>query len=149
MIALQNTKFVNIVPPAAIKDNTAFVDIEDIDCAGWDYLTIVWQQGATDVITAALAVADSDDASTYTNFAVVGTTATIAGTTSALPPATPDNQLHIFEIDLRKRKRYIQIDATAGNGTVGTFASAVGILSRGTEVIQTAAARGATQIIRV
>lgn len=149
MNALQNTKFVNIVPPAAIKDNTAFVDIEDIDCAGWDYLTIVWQQGATDVITAALAVADSDDATTYVNFATVGTTATIAGTTSALPAATPDNQLHIFEIDLRKRKRYIQVDATAGNGSTGTFASALGILSRGDSVTQTAAARGAVQIIRV
>jgi hypothetical protein len=149
MNALQNTKFVNIVPPEAIKDNTAWTDIEDIDTNGWDYLTIVWQQGATDVITAALAVADSDDGTTYTNFAVVGTTATIAGTTSALPPATPANQLHVFEIDLRKRKRYIQVDATAGNGSTGTFASCLGILSRGTEVIQTAAARGAVQIIRV
>lgn len=149
MNALQNTKVVNIVPPGVIKDNAAWVDIEDIDCNGWDYLTIYWIQGVTDVITAAIAVAESDDASSYANFLTVGTTVTIAGAASVLPAATPDNQVHVFEIDLRKRKRYIQIDATAGNGTAGTYAAAIGVLSRGTEVIQTAAARGATQIIRV
>lgn len=149
MNALQNTKVFNLIPPEAIKDNTSWTDIEDIDTNGWDYLTIYWIQGATDVITAALTIDESDTTSGYAAFITVGTTATIAGTTSALPAATPDNQIHIFEIDLRKRKRYIQITATAGNGTLGTYGCAIGVLSRGTEVIQTAAARGATQIIRV
>lgn len=149
MNALQNTKVVNIVPPGVIKDNAAWVDIEDIDTVGWDYLTIYWIQGVTDVDVATLLVTESDDASTYAAFITVGTTTTIAGAASAVPQETPDNQIHIFEIDLRERKRYIQIDATAGNGTAGTYAAAIGVLSRGTEVIQTAAARGATQIIRV
>ncbi len=55
---------------------------------------------------------------------VYGTSAGIAGTTSALPTATDDNKCFKFEIDLRGRKRYLDLVATCGDGATGTFATA-------------------------
>ncbi len=41
-----------------------------------------------------------------------------------LPQDDDDNKLFAFFIDLRGRKRYIDVTATAGDGTTGTFMAA-------------------------
>lgn len=152
MIALQNTKFVNLIPPVAIKDNASWTCTE-VDTLGYDYATFVVNLGATDIAVATLKVQESNTSGS--GFAdvtglVFGTSNNIAGSASTLPAATDDDKIFVFEIDLRKgRKRYLDLVATAGNGTAGTYASGIAILSRGENCPVTAADRGASQILRV
>ena len=152
MVSIQNTKFVNLIPPVAIKDNTAWVTTE-VDTLGYDYATFIVNLGASDIAVAALKLTESDTSGSGfadVTGAIYGTSATIAGSTSALPTATDDDDIFVIEVDLRGgRKRYMDVSATAGNGTTGTYASGICILSRATNVPQTAAERGCNQILRV
>lgn len=151
MIPAQRQKFVSMTPPAAIVDNASYTTAE-IDTIGWDYCQIVVYLGATDIAMAALAVTESDTSgSGHANVTglIFGTSTNIDGSTSTLPSATDDNKFFIFDIDLRGRKRYLDLTATAGNGTAGTFATAFAILSRGEDVGVNAAAVGASQVLRV
>lgn len=130
---LKNVKYVAVTPPAAIVDNASYTTGE-IDTLGFAYLTIVAHLGATDIAMTALKVTESDtsgsDHADVTGL-VYGTSTDIDGNTSALPSATDDNKFFVFNIDLRGRKRYIDVTATAGDGTAGTFLTIIGILSRG------------------
>jgi len=151
MIHAQNTKFVSVTPPGAIVDDDSYTTAE-IDTLGFDYATIIVYLGATDIAMAALKVTESDtSASGHADVTglVFGTSANIAGSTSALPSATDDNSFQIFEIDLKNRKRYLDVVATAGDGSTGTYATILCILSRAGESVDTAAARGADEILRV
>jgi len=151
MINAQNCKFVSVTPPAAIVDNAAYTTAE-IDTLGWDYATIVVYLGATDIAMAALAVTESDTSgSGHANITglVWGTSTNIDGSTSALPSATDDNKFQIAQIDLRGRKRYLDVSATAGDGTTGTYATILCILSRGATDPVTASEMGADEVLRV
>src|SRR5512139_445078 len=135
MNELQHTKPVACIPPGVIKDNASFTAVE-IDGKDYDWLTIVIALGATDIAMAALKLQESETSGGgggYTDVtgAIYGTSANIAGTTSALPTATDDNKVFLIEVDLRKRMRYLNLLATAGDGSTGTYLAAVGILSRG------------------
>ena len=146
---LQDCKFINVVPPAAIVNNGSFTTAE-IDTAGYNYLTVVWQLGATDIAMTALKVTESDTAgSNHADVTglVFGTSTLPAedgGATSALPSATNDNGVFTFYINLEGRKRYIDITATAGNGVSGTYASCLAILSNASGAVNTATLRGNT-----
>jgi hypothetical protein len=152
MNRLQHTKLVSITPPAAIKDNAAWTTGE-IDTKDWDWLTIICYLGATDIAIALLKVQESNTSGS--GFAdvtglVMGTSTNIDGATSALPSATDDNTFQVFEIDLRNRKRYIDLSATAGDGTTGTFFAALGILSRSKSLAPVSLAeRGVNELLRV
>jgi hypothetical protein len=151
MNPMQAVKYVQITPPGVIKDNASWTTAE-IDTLGWDYMTIVVQLGATDIAMAALAVTESDTSgSGHANVTglVWGTSTNIDGSTSALPSATDDNTFQVAQIDLRYRKRYIDLTATAGDGTAGTYASILGILSRGKDAPTTATECGCNEILRV
>ena len=151
MIPAQNAKVVNVTPAAAIKDNAAFTTNE-IDTAGFDYCTIYVALGATDIAMAALKVQESDTSGS--GFADVsgldadGDTNT-DGSAATLPTATDDDGVFIFQIDLRGRKRYLDLSATAGNGTNGTFMSAIALLTRGSNTPVTAAEMNALDVLRV
>ena len=152
MIAAQSDKYVVVTPPAAAVDN-ASATTATIDTAGYAYARIVVQLGATDIAMTALKVQESDDsgmsgAADITGL-VYGTSAGIGGSTSALPTADDDNKAFAFEIDLRGRKRYIDVVATAGNGEAGTFLTILAILSRASDAPVTAAERGFANILRV
>jgi len=150
MNQLQNTKLVSITPPAAIVDNASYTTAS-IDTQGWDYLQVVVYLGATDIAMTALKLQESDTDGSYGDVTglVFGTSSNIAGSTSTLPSATDDNKFFVFDVDLRGRKRYFDLVATAGDGTAGTFLTAFAILSRGKDQPVTAAERGASQILRV
>lgn len=151
MNPLQNTKLVSMTPPAAIVDNTSYTTAE-IDTKGWDYAQIICYLGATDIAMAALKVTESDTSgSGHADVAglVVGTSVDIDGTTSALPASTDDNKFVVFDIDLRGRKRYLDVTATAGDGSAGTYLTAIALLSRGKESPQTVAERGCDTVLRV
>lgn len=149
---LQDTKFVNLVPPVAIKDNTGWTTTE-VDTLGYDYATFVINLGATDIAMAALKLTETDTSGcsgSDVTGAIFGTSADIAGTTSALPTAADDGDIFVIEVKLGgSRKRYLDLTATAGNGTTGTYLSGICILSRAENAPRTAAERGANQILRV
>lgn len=146
----QAVKYINVTPPAAIVDNASYTTAE-IDTQGFDYLTLVVSLGATDIAMAALAVTESDaSGSGHANVTglVYGTSTDIEGNTSALPTALQDDGIFLFEIDLRGRKRYIDVTATAGDGTAGTFATILGILSRAEQRPFSITEKGATGVLR-
>ena len=151
MIHDQATKYINVIPPDAIVDNASWTTTE-IDTKDFDYCTVVVNLGATDIAAAALKMQESDTSGS--GFAditgtVFGTATTTDAATSVLPTATDDNDIFVFEIDLRGRMRYLDLVATAGDGTAGTFASAIAILSRAKDAPITGAERGANQVLRV
>ena len=151
MIHAQNTKLVSITPPAAIVDNTSYTTAE-VDTAGFDYAQVIVYLGATDIAMTALAVTESDVSGSghaAVTGLVFGTSDNIAGSTSALPSATDDNKFQVFDIDLRGRKRYLDVLATAGDGTAGTFATILCILSRAGDAPVTAAERGCDEVLAV
>lgn len=150
MTPAQNFKYVLVTPPAAILDNTS-ATTNSIDTAGWDYLQVLCCVGATDIAAAALKLQTSDTDSSYADLtgAIFGTSTNIDGSTSAVPSATDDNKVFVIEVDLRGKKRYFDLVFTAGNGTAGTYFSAVAVLSKGEIAPITAAGRGADEILRV
>lgn len=151
MIQAQRMKVVAVIQPVAIVDNASWTTVE-IDTKGWDYCTYVFQLGATDIALAALVVTESDTTgSGHANVTglIFGTSNNTGGSASTLPSATDDDKLFGFEIDLRGRKRFLDLTATQGDGTVGGFAACVAILTRGKEEPGTAAEAGYSQVLRV
>lgn len=144
-VELQATKWLNITGPQAIKDNAAWTTTE-IDTKGWDYAVVFLHYGTSDIAMAACKVQESDTSGSgfadVTGLDADGDTNT-AGSAATLPTATDDNKFFLWEIDLRGRKRYLDLSITAGNGTNGTYASAGCILCRGsTAPSNTTASRG-------
>jgi hypothetical protein len=152
MNAVQHDKFVPITPPGAIVDN-ASLTTATIDTAGFAYLRVLVVLGATDIAMTALKLQESDNsgmsgAADITGL-IYGTSAGIAGTTSALPTADDDDKCFTFEVDLRGRKRYIDLVATVGNGSAGTYITAFALLSRASDCPVSASERGYGNILRV
>jgi hypothetical protein len=150
MITAQNDKFLSITPPGAIVDNASYTTAS-IDTAGFDYLRVFVYLGATDIAMAALKLQESDTDGSYADVTglVYGTSVGIGGTTSALPSATDDNKAFVFEVDLRGRKRYFDLVATAGDGSAGTYLTAFALLSRAKDYPVSATERGFANILRV
>ena len=149
--SVQNCKYDSIIRPTAILDNSSWTTRE-IDTKGWDYAEIIFFLGATDIDITALAVTESDvTASGHANITgcVSGTSTDIAGTTTVLPAATDDNTFTVFQIDLRGRKRFLDLTATIGNGTVGGYAACFIRLSRGEIQPNTSAEAGCDFLMRV
>ena len=148
----QSDKFVSVTPPGAIYDN-ASLTTSTIDTKGYSYLRVYVYLGDTDIAMATLKLQESDDsgmsgAADITG-TVVGTDSNVAGSTSALPSANDDNKCWLFEISLLGRKRYIDLVATAGNGTNGTYATAWAVLSGAADAPVSASERGYGDILRV
>ena len=148
----QQDKWVSVTPPAAIVDN-ASLSTATIDTAGFAYLRVFLYLGAMDIAMTALKLQESDDsgmsgAADITGL-VYGTSNGISGSASALPTATDDNKCFTFEVDLRGRKRYIDLVATCGDGAAGTYATAFALLSRAGDVPVSASERGFGNILRV
>jgi len=140
MIPLADCKFVLVTPPAAIVDNAAFTTTE-IDTRGFRWLTVLGLLGATDVDMVAWKLTESDTSgSGHTD--ITGLIA--SGTTGdgRLPQDDDDNKIFAFQVDLKGRKQYIDVSATAGDGTNGTFLTILAILSRPEEAPDTTAERG-------
>lgn len=151
MIHAQNAKWVSITPPAAIVDNASLTTAE-IDTKGWDYAEVIVYLGATDIAMTALAVTESDTSgSGHANVTglVYGTSTDVDGNTSSLPSATDDNGFFGFQIDLRGRKRYIDVTATVGNGTTGAYVTVFVRLSRAEVAPNSISEAGFTGLLRV
>jgi hypothetical protein len=145
-----DVKWVNLLTDQT-KDNAAFTAVV-LDCKGFDYaeLALVFQNVPANV--AGIKIEESDNNSDYSDVtpSIVGTALQITGAASALPGATGgDDTITLFEIDLRKRKRYMKLTATAGDGSgTHTELTAVARLSRAGISPVTAAEKGAAQVLR-
>lgn len=143
-------KLVSITPPAVISDN-ATLTTGEIDTLGWSHLTIIVYEGATDIAMAALSVTQSDTSgSGHANITglVWGTSTNIDGSTSALPSATDDNLFQVAQIDLKGKKRYIDVTCTTGDGAAGSYVGILGILTRPQVSPTSASEAGANEILR-
>lgn len=146
MNQLQSIKRVAITPPGAIVDNASYTTTA-IDTQGFNQLAVTVLLGATDIAMTALKLQESDDsgmsgAADITGCVFGTSTDPDTGTTSALPSATDDNKFFTFFVNLTGRKRYIDLVATAGDGTAGTYLTAWADLAVGDEVPFTATTRG-------
>tara|TARA_Y100001937_G_C7076758_1_gene311000 strand:+ start:626 stop:1123 length:498 start_codon:yes stop_codon:yes gene_type:complete len=152
MIHLQNLKFANITGPISVdngSNTTAAVDTQ-----GFDYAVIVVHSGALQVAMTALKVQESDSSdmsgAADVDGLIFGTSTNIDGSTSALPAAGDDNVFHLFEIDLKNRKRFLDVVSTQGNGSgTGGLVGISCILGRAAEsVVDTASGKGAAEVLR-
>lgn len=137
---LQNVKVVNVTPPAAIKDNASFATTT-IDTLGFNKVAIYFALGATDIAMTALKVQESDDSGMSGAADITGA---VYGATNypALPSADDDNKIFAFFIDLKGRKRYLDVVATAGDGSTGTFGACTAHLYNGNVTSDDATERG-------
>jgi len=152
-IDAQNFKLVSVTPPAAIVDNAAFTTAE-VDTQGFDYARYVVYVGATDIAMAALKVTESD--TTATGHAEIAATdfsdstqTDIDGNALALPAADEDNGFVVIDLDLRNRKRFLDLSMTAGDGSTGTFAAAWCELFRGDAMPTSVSGHGCKDYVRV
>lgn len=151
MNPIQDTKFVAITPPGAILDDTSATTAA-VDTAGFNYATVVVLLGATDIALTALKLQHSDAAgSGYVDIdgADFNGDTDIEGGTAALPSGTDDNKFFVVEVDLRNKKRYLDLVATIGDGSSGAYFTAFAILSQSSLGLHTAADRGAASVLRV
>ena len=137
---LQNVKVVNVTPPAAIKDNASFTTTT-IDTLGFNKVAIYFALGATDIAMTALKVQESDDSGMSGAADITGA---VYGATNypALPSADDDNKIFAFFIDLKGRKRYLDVVATAGDGSTGTYGACTAHLYNGNVTSDDATERG-------
>jgi hypothetical protein len=146
MIEALKQKIVAITPPGAIVDNAALTTTA-VDTLGFAWADIYIHLGATDVAMAALKLQESD--ASGSGFAdITGadfSSGTLSdGTAAALPSATADNKFYAIRVDLRGRKRYLDLVATGGDGTAGAYIVAFAVLSRASEDPNSMSERGIT-----
>lgn len=148
----QQQKVVLVTPPVASVNNAAVLTTT-IDTLGFDSCTIYFGIGVADAALTVLKVQESD----YANMSggadvtglVWGTSSNIAGSTSTLPASTNDNTVFAFDIDLKARKRYLDVGATVGAaGTTGAFCTCMALLSRAEQGPVTASNRGCVEVLR-
>lgn len=151
MNELQHVKYFPVTQPAAITDAASFATAT-IDTIGFDFLTIIFMLGETDIAMTVLKVQESDASNMASAADIVGTRigtdADFVGTTTVLPSATDDNKLVVFQLNLQGRKRYLDLVATIGDGSAGGFAAAVAILSRAESSPTTEAEAGTLWLMR-
>lgn len=127
-LSLQKLKVHRFFNAQALVDNTSWTST-CLDTAGLDGVYVIVTLGASDIAMAALKVQESDTLTDATTLAsgtdISGADFSVSPLT--LPSATADNtSVGVFIPIVGARKRYINVIATAGNGSVGTYAEAKG-----------------------
>lgn len=153
MHAALSSKVVNVGFAEAILDNASLTTAE-IDTLGADYCKIYVRLGTTDIAMAALKVQESDtsgsgfadiDATDFSD----ATQTDMDGNALGLPAATDDDTFFVICVDCRARKRYLDLVATAGNGTAGSWIFAWAELFRLENGPNTSAEMGADTVVIV
>lgn len=144
-------KVVRVIEPVAIVDNASWTS-QEIDCRGFDYAMVVFHLGASDIAMAALSMTECD--TTGGSFVAITGTDMDGGTdidaaTTALPSATDDNKFEAWCLDLRKRKRFLKVVATAGDGSTGTYGVAFALLFRAEALPVSNAKLGCEHVLEV
>ncbi len=144
----QTAKIVKITPPGVVLDNTS-ATTNVVDTIGFGYAVVTVHLGATDIAMSALKLQHSDTKSSDTALTSgADITGTVGGTDFTLPSATADDGFVRFFVDLKGLGRYLDLVATVGDGSVGTYFTAWCDLYEGNITPGTATARGlAAQVI--
>lgn len=148
---LQNCKFVAAIRPTAIVNN-ASATAQVIDTRGYNYCTIVLVLGATDIAMTALKVeASTTSGGTYADItgATFAAGSGVGGATLALPSATDDGQVCVFQIDMRGKNPFLKVVATFGSGSTGGFIAGTAILSHAALAPETSVAMADGDVCRV
>lgn len=126
MVALQNIRLANMLPAVSANGAAFTTTAADSLATGIksDYATIIVNLGAMASALTVLKLTESDDNSTYADV-----TGFVGGTNFTLPTATDDNKFVVFQVDMKARKRYLKVEATAGVGAIVMSISCV--FSRG------------------
>jgi hypothetical protein len=148
MNLLHNTKWFNAIPPGVIKDDAAWVSyvldkqtLVDQDAKG---VLFAIGLGATDVAAAVLKVMQSD---TETNETTLGGTPTAVHDVTTKPGAGDDNGVWLVYVPMSSwTEQYLQLQGTAGDGTAGTYLSALAVIDSPGAGGATAALLGATVV---
>lgn len=148
MIHAQNRKFVVAIAQVSAT-NGATITSQQIDCRGFDYLSIVIQNTTSNAATnkpATLRLTESDD-TVLTNFAAI--TALVGGgaggfTIPNMETATSTKPYAILNVDLLKRKRYITLEVSPV--TTQTFV-AIAELTRADEAPTTASKQNVSGVV--
>lgn len=130
MNILNAIKCFNAIPPGAIKDNAAFTSnvLDKAELIPQDAKGVLFlvQLGATDIAMAALKVMQSD---TLTNGTTLGGSPAEVHDVVTKPGEDDDNGLFAIYVPIAKwTERYLQLQASAGNGSAGTYLSALAIV---------------------
>lgn len=143
MNVLQNIEVRKLIEPAAIVDDAAFTT-DIIDMKGVREALFIVQFGAMDIAMAALKLTESEDSGMSGATDVPGADFSVSPLT--LPSATADHLLFLVHVTNRgNRKRYLDVSATGGNGSAGTYAAGVVLLAKEETGPSTAALQGASQ----
>lgn len=129
---LQNTKVFNAIPPA-LKDDAAFV-ANVIDSKGMAYVEFIVTLGAIDVSATVLKVMASD---TMSGATTLGGTPELVKDTTTKPGPSDDGKVIIVGVNLVKKPntpRYLQLQATADDGTTGILLGAIALAEVSGEV---------------
>ena len=142
MLHFLNMRVDQVVASQAIKDNTGWTTTE-VDTKGCSAVHFLIQLGATDKAMAALKIQESETSgSGYADI----TGADFSVSPATVPSATDDNKNFCVTVNMTaNRKRYLELVATAGNGTAGTFLVCSVIKERLNDGPATAADRGFAQ----
>lgn len=136
----QCSKIVAITPPGAVLDNTS-ATTNVVDTAGFGYAVVTVHLGATDIAMTALKLQHSDVKSSAT--ALTNAVDVTGGDFSAsLPSATDDDKFVRWFVDLKGLGRYLDLLATIGNGSVGSYFTAWAELFEGSITPSDATSRG-------
>jgi hypothetical protein len=142
MVALQNIRLANMLPAVSANGAAFTTTAADSLATGIksDYATIIVNLGAMASALTVLKLTESDDNSTYADV-----TGFVGGTNFTLPTATDDNKFVVFQVDMKARKRYLKVEATAGVGAIVMSISCV--FSRGKIGTNSAADSGALALV--
>lgn len=119
-------KYAAAIKPAAVLDNTS-ATATAVDTLGATYAEFLVQLGATDIACTAFKLQEcATSGGSYAD--ITGATfdggANAFGGTLALPSATDDGQVCVFQVDLANRLRYLKLVVTFGDGTTGGYVAA-------------------------
>ena len=143
--------WLNILPPAAkVNDGAAAPAV--IDTAESSYCEVLVALGAADAAQTTLSVTECDtDNGAFTAITglVYGASQTSDGVTvSTLPQAADADGLFLFNIDLKGRKRFLQLNCTVADGSAGDYVAAVARLTRLETSPRTAAEMGVAGVLQ-
>lgn len=139
---LQKVKTVYVTKPGAIVDAAAFTT-DIIDTIGFRKARFVVGLGALDIAVTAMKLTHSNDSGMSGAADISGADFSVSPLT--LPSATDDNKLYAIHVDLRGKKRYMDLSLTGGDGSSGSYAVAWVDLYDAEEAPNSATERGFAQ----
>lgn len=146
-LELQKMSFHRCIAPLAIVDDASWT-CTAVDTSGAKAVHCLIHMGANDIAIAALKVQESNalDSATALTSGTDITGADFTVSPATVPSATDDNKFWLVTIPVTgARKRYFNLVATNGNGTVGGFLTACWIKESLDEAPGTATQRNLDQ----